>query len=70
MPQGGQINVMINKLSNESGSVTIQDEGCGIPQHQVERLGEPFFTTKEEGTGLGFVRLFIITAVPFWLRVN
>jgi PAS domain S-box-containing protein len=55
MPQGGQIHVNMNKMSNEKVSVIIKDEGCGIPQHEVERLGEPFFTTKEEGTGLGFM---------------
>ena len=56
MPLGGQIHVNINKVRNENVSVIIQDEGCGIPQDQIERLGEPFFTTKEEGTGLGFMK--------------
>jgi len=55
MPQGGHIHVNIKKMSNGNASVIILDEGCGIPQHQVKRLGEPFFTTKEEGTGLGFM---------------
>ncbi len=33
----------------------IVDDGCGIPEHMLNRIFEPFFTTKEkgEGTGLG-----------------
>ncbi|OXM88305.1 PAS domain S-box protein [Paenibacillus rigui] len=33
----------------------ITDQGCGIPEDQLKRLGEPFFTTKEGGTGLGLM---------------
>ncbi|MFQ5335618.1 MAG: PAS domain S-box protein, partial [Flavobacteriales bacterium] len=40
--------------------VSIEDNGCGIPEHQVEHLFEPFFTTKEQGkgTGLGLSMVF------------
>lgn len=31
----------------------VQDEGSGIPASALEKIGEPFFTTKENGTGLG-----------------
>ncbi len=31
----------------------VQDEGCGIPAEILNKLGTPFFTTKEHGTGLG-----------------
>ncbi|MGH7595046.1 MAG: ATP-binding protein [bacterium] len=33
--------------------VTIRDNGCGITKEQMERLFLPFFTTKENGNGLG-----------------
>lgn len=33
--------------------ITIQDQGAGIPADRLERLGEPFFTLKEKGMGLG-----------------
>jgi signal transduction histidine kinase len=34
-------------------SITVCDEGCGIPAGDMERIFDPFFTTKESGTGLG-----------------
>ena len=33
--------------------VTIEDEGPGIPEKQVEAIFKPFVTTKSKGTGLG-----------------
>jgi len=36
-------------------TITIADNGCGIPKHLMEKIRDPFFTTKEvgQGTGLG-----------------
>jgi two-component system sporulation sensor kinase A len=33
--------------------VKISDNGCGIPKEYLKNIGEPFYTTKEKGTGLG-----------------
>ncbi|MHC9543109.1 MAG: sensor histidine kinase [Vulcanimicrobiota bacterium] len=33
--------------------VSISDNGCGIPEENLIRLFDPFFSTKEQGTGLG-----------------
>ncbi len=33
--------------------VTIQDNGCGIPEENLSRLFEPYFTSKRNGMGLG-----------------
>ncbi|UJL48244.1 PAS domain S-box protein [Virgibacillus sp. NKC19-16] len=35
--------------------LSISDEGSGIPDEIIHKLGEPFFTTKENGTGLGLM---------------
>jgi two-component system, sporulation sensor kinase B len=35
--------------------INIHDEGTGMTQEQINRLGEPYFTTKEKGTGLGLM---------------
>lgn len=34
-------------------AVTIADNGCGMNREQAERIFEPFYTTKQTGTGLG-----------------
>lgn len=35
--------------------IEIRDEGMGMTPNQISRLGEPYFTTKENGTGLGMM---------------
>ena len=37
----------------EGARITVRDEGAGISPANRERLFEPFFTTRPEGTGLG-----------------
>lgn len=53
MPNGGNILIEIKKHSNGKAKIIIKDNGSGIPQHILKRVGQPFFTTKEGGTGLG-----------------
>lgn len=55
MPKGGFITISLRKLQNKQLQVTIEDEGSGIPEEKIRRLGEPFYTTKERGTGLGLM---------------
>jgi len=40
--------------------LSLEDNGCGISERQIEHLFEPFFTTKEvgKGTGLGLAMVF------------
>jgi|SRR5579862_2338810 len=39
--------------ARRSATVRVRDNGCGIPAEKIERIFNPFFTTKEKGTGLG-----------------
>jgi len=36
-----------------AATVRVRDNGCGIPADQLDRIFNPFFSTKETGTGLG-----------------
>ncbi|MDT0159145.1 MULTISPECIES: PAS domain S-box protein [Bacillaceae] len=38
----------------------IKDSGCGIPAERLANLGEPFYSTKEKGTGLGLMTSYKI----------
>ena len=38
---------------NHAATVRLRDNGCGIPAEKIDRIFNPFFTTKETGTGLG-----------------
>ncbi|MEQ2464819.1 MULTISPECIES: ATP-binding protein [Bacillaceae] len=61
MENGGIIN-MEAKLDGKWIVVTINDNGKGIPDDIKNKLGEPFYTTKEKGTGLGLVICYNIIA--------
>ncbi len=52
MPEGGKIQTGIQSTGSIV-TVSIEDEGSGVPQDVIERIWDPFFTTKEKGTGLG-----------------
>lgn len=53
MPQGGMINISTENLSNCWIKVIFQDTGIGIEENDLKNIFNPFFTTKEGGTGLG-----------------
>jgi PAS domain S-box-containing protein len=55
MPEGGVIRIRsrFSKNGEDRVRITIADTGRGIRPEDLERVMEPFFTTKPEGTGLG-----------------
>ncbi|CAH0129986.1 PAS domain S-box protein [Peribacillus sp. Bi134] len=59
MPDGGFIKVM-TELKEDKVHISITDTGIGMPPEQLKRLGEPFFTTKKTGNGLGLMISFKI----------
>jgi PAS domain S-box-containing protein len=54
MTQGGTLTVQTGETP-ESVWVSVTDTGGGIPQEQINRIFEPFYTTKKKGTGLGLM---------------
>lgn len=55
MPNGGEIIITAKKMNDNEVVICISDEGIGIPEERIVKLGEPFYSTKEKGTGLGLM---------------
>ncbi|MBL7156723.1 MAG: ATP-binding protein [Candidatus Omnitrophica bacterium] len=56
MPEGGELSIKTQDINNTL-EISIQDTGKGIPKEKLKDIFNPFYTTKEKGTGLG---LFIV----------
>lgn len=52
MAEGGQLKVKTN-LADDYVKIEFEDTGCGIPQENISKLFDPFFSTKARGVGLG-----------------
>lgn len=52
---GHFIEVVLEEVAPDAIKVTIIDKGCGISDSRSKRLFEPFYSTKEKGTGLGLI---------------
>ena len=50
---GGEIIIRVEADSDRRARIEIEDHGDGIPADLLQRIWEPFFTTRPEGTGLG-----------------
>jgi len=48
----GRVVVEVSRTSTDV-RITVEDRGTGIPEHVLAKVGEPFFTTKQPGRGLG-----------------
>lgn len=51
-PQGGKVELIATAVDSEL-LISVQDSGSGVPADLRERIWEPFFTTRQRGTGLG-----------------
>jgi signal transduction histidine kinase len=60
MPGGGTVTVRTRRAEDGSAEAEVRDTGSGIPTADLTRIFDPFYSTKERGTGLG---------LPYALRV-
>lgn len=49
----GLVELTTENLDDTMVSIRIRDTGCGIAQDKIDRIWDPFFTTKEVGKGIG-----------------
>jgi PAS domain S-box-containing protein len=74
MSQAGTIeiraeNVLVGGITGETGlplsagnyiKISIRDQGAGIPEAHLDKIFDPYFTTKEKGSGLGLTTTYAI----------
>ena len=54
MPDGGDLAIATQRDSRSRRvELLVSDTGVGIPQENLDKIFDPFFTNKPEGTGLG-----------------
>ncbi|MGE5391125.1 MAG: PAS domain S-box protein [Deltaproteobacteria bacterium] len=61
MPSAGEVTIR-TFIENEEVVLAVQDQGNGIDNRLLDKLGTPFLTTKEQGTGLGLAVCYRIAA--------
>lgn len=59
MKNGGSIILKIKEV-RDTIQVLVIDQGSGIPSEIMNKIGEPFYTTKEKGAGIGLMVCFQI----------
>ena len=59
MPDGGRLGLSVEEKDGEV-LIAVEDSGTGIPEEYLPKIFEPYFTTKEAGTGLGLTITFKI----------
>ena len=59
MPNGGTLTIT-SELKGKLCQIHFQDTGIGIPENELPRIFDAYFTTKEEGTGLGLLIVYQI----------
>ena len=59
MPKGGTLHLSIRAVNDEL-KLAVGDTGSGIPEDKLGKLFEPYYKTKENGTGLGLTLTYKI----------
>lgn len=53
MPDGGNLTISVVNMNGRFIKVVFEDTGVGIKAENIDKIFNPFYTTKDEGTGLG-----------------
>ena len=70
MPSGGNLEISLMKIK-DNFLLLVKDTGYGVPQEHLRRIFDPYFTTKENGTGLGLALVqYIANAHDGWVEVE
>lgn len=59
MTKGGTLTIT-TQCSENRVVLAVRDEGCGISTEVIDKIGTPFFTTKQDGTGLGLAMCYSV----------
>lgn len=74
MEEGDSLTIKsFNETKSQSVVITVADTGCGIEQHALQKMFEPFYTTKPigKGTGLGlYISFSIVEAMGGTISVD
>lgn len=69
--KGSIVEISLLPVTGEQVNIVVKDNGCGISKERLEKLGEPFYSSKEKGTGLGLTVSFkIVQAHNGQIRFN
>ncbi|MEA1996260.1 MAG: ATP-binding protein, partial [Gemmatimonadota bacterium] len=69
MPEGGTIKITVENIDLETSlpvehgeyvKITVKDSGCGISEKYLTKIFDPYFTTKQQGSGLGLATSYSI----------
>jgi PAS domain S-box-containing protein len=70
MPSGGTLEISLMEIK-DNFLLLVKDTGYGIPQEIARRIFDPYFTTKDNGTGLGLALVqYIANAHDGWVDVE
>ena len=59
MPTGGSIRVTF-ETDDRYLKTSIEDDGCGIPENELNDIYDPFYTSKMSGVGTGLAKVYMI----------
>ncbi len=64
--EGGRVEAAVERLPREEARLEIRDNGPGVREDAIDEIFRPYFTTSEEGTGLGLTVVRQIALAQQW----